>query len=196
MSDIRLGIIGAGNIANEHLKIIQALDGVRAVGITSRTRSKAEVLAKKFHIDHIYETADHLLDGCSLDGIMVLVSANQIYNVTKNLLSTGIPLFLEKPPGLNPQLTKTLTEEANHHKTKNMVGYNRRYYSIFRKGFDLINKTGGLLGVAIEGHERFWKMVDTNITNDLRQNWIYANSTHTIDLLHLFGGEIIGKMVL
>lgn len=190
MSDIRLGIIGAGNIANEHLKIIQALDGVSAVGMTSRTRSKAEELAKMFDIDHVYETADLLLDGCSPDGIMVLVSANQIYNVAINLLPTGIPLFLEKPPGLVPEQTKSLAGVADKYRTKNMVGFNRRYYSIFHKGLEIINQNGGLLGLAVEGHERFWKNTVWNLQDEIRENWIYANSTHTIDLLRFFGGEI------
>jgi predicted dehydrogenase len=121
---------------------------------------------------------------------MVLVSANQIYDVALNLIPTGIPLFLEKPPGLIPEQTKALTGLANNHGTKNMVGFNRRYYSIFHKGIELINQNGGLLGVAVEGHERFWKIVGTDMPAKIRENWIYANSTHTIDLLRLFGGEV------
>ena len=166
------------------------MDGVRAVGITSRTLSKAKKLANTFQIEQVYDTVDHLLKGCAPDGIMVLVSANQIYDVALNLIPTGIPLFLEKPPGLIPEQTKALTGLANNHGTKNMVGFNRRYYSIFHKGIELINQNGGLLGVAVEGHERFWKIVDRDIPNEIRENWIYANSTHTIDLLRLFGGEV------
>ena len=166
------------------------MDDVRAVGITSRTLSKAESLANTFQIEQVYDTVDHLLKGCAPDGIMVLVSANQIYDVALNLIPTGIPLFLEKPPGLIPEQTKALTGLANNHGTKNMVGFNRRYYSIFHKGIELINQNGGLLGVAVEGHERFWKIVDRDIPNEIRENWIYANSTHTIDLLRLFGGAV------
>ena len=71
-----------------------------------------------------------------------------------------------------------------------MVGFNRRYYSIFHKGLEIINQNGGLLGLAVEGHERFWKNTVRNFPDEIRENWIYANSTHTIDLLRFFGGEI------
>ena len=178
MSDIRVGIIGAGHIANEHLKVIKAMDSVRAVGITSRTLSKTEELAKTFHIENVYETVDDLLKGCMPDGLMILVSADQIYNVALNLIPIGIPLFLEKPPGLVPEQTKTLSKLAEKHGTKNMVGYNRRYYSIFHKGLKIINQNGGLLGLAVEGHERFWKIAGRNIPGEIRENWIYGNSTH------------------
>ena len=140
MSEIRLGIIGAGYIAKEHLNVIQAMDSVRAVGITSRTLSKADQLAKTFQIENVYKTIDNMLNYCSLDAVMVLVSANQVYDVALNLLPIGIPLFLEKPPGLFPEQTKLLVELANKHETKNMVGYNRRFYSIFHEGLKIINK--------------------------------------------------------
>jgi predicted dehydrogenase len=166
------------------------MDGVRVVGITSRTISKAKKLANTSQIEQVYDTVDHLLKGCAPDGIMLLVSANQIYDVAVNLIPAGIPLFLEKPPGLLPEQTKTLTGLANKHGTKNMVGFNRRYYSIFHKGLEIINQNGGLLGLAVEGHERFWKIAERDIPDEIRQNWIYCNSTHTIDLLRLFGGEV------
>ena len=58
------------------------------------------------------------------------------------------------------------------------------------KGIKLINQNGGLLGIAVEGHERFWKIDSGDILDEIRENWIYANSTHTIDLLRLFGREV------
>ena len=185
-----MGIIGAGNIAQEHLKVIAAIKGVKATGITSRTISKAEGLANSFQIDQVYDGVAALVQKCAPDGILILVSANQIYDVAIKLLPEGIPLFLEKPPGLIPEQTKTLTNLADRHGTKNMVGYNRRYYSIFHKGLEIINKHGQLLGIAVKGHERFWKIANGDIPQKIRENWIYANSTHTIDLLRLFGGDI------
>ena len=72
-----------------------------------------------------------------------------------------------------------------------MVGYNRRFYSIFHKGIDIIRKHGDLLGIRVEGHERFWKLAD-QLKEPVRSQWIYANNTHTIDLLRFFGGEPLG----
>jgi len=190
MSDIRLGIIGAGSISIEHLKVITAMKGVRAAGVTSRTLSKAAGLANTFQIDQVYDSVTDMVKKCAPDGILILVSANQIYEVALKLLPESIPLFLEKPPGLIPQQTKSLAKLAGSHGTQNMVGFNRRYYSVFQKGLAVIKDHGALLGVAIEGHERFWKIAGTNIPDEIRQNWIYANSIHTIDLLQYFGGKI------
>jgi len=165
------------------------MDSVSPAGITSRTISKAEELAKVYDIHKVYENIDSLITKCKPDAIMILVSANQIYDVTKKLIPFNIPVFIEKPPGLDPEQTKTLVELADKHGVKNMVGYNRRYYSIFHKGVKLINQNGGLLGLTVEGHERFWKVFNQK-PQYMLDKWLYANSTHTIDLLRFFGGEI------
>ena len=126
---------------------------------------------------------------------MVLVSSDEIFEVSKNLIQTKIPIFIEKPPGLVPEQTKILAEMANNYATSTFVGFNRRYYSIFHKGIKIINEHGRLLGLSVEGHERFWKIMEGEFSDNIRNNWIYANSTHTIDLLRFFGGEIKNQKV-
>ena len=49
MSNIKIGIIGAGNISKEHLEVLKFIDYVDIVGITSRTLSKAKKLAYNFN---------------------------------------------------------------------------------------------------------------------------------------------------
>ena len=93
-----MGIVGTDQIAWEHLKVIEAVKGVTAAGITSRTISKAEEVADIFHIDRVPNTTDLLMEECAPDALMVLVSANQIFEVTQKLIPIGVPLFIKKPP--------------------------------------------------------------------------------------------------
>tara|TARA_Y100000590_G_scaffold180640_1_gene205862 strand:+ start:10583 stop:11455 length:873 start_codon:yes stop_codon:yes gene_type:complete len=165
------------------------MDDVSVVGITSRTITKAEKLSNDYNIENVYNNIYELTEKCVLDALLICVSADQIFSVTEKLIPKQIPLFIEKPPGLVPKETDTLFKLADKNGTKNMVGYNRRFYSVFHKGIEIIKKSGRLLGVSVEGHERFWKVVNRKPQNIL-DNWLYANSTHTIDLLHFFGGEI------
>ena len=50
---IRLAIIGAGNIAKEHLNAICSIKEFKVISITSRTTKKAKVLAKNYKIEKI-----------------------------------------------------------------------------------------------------------------------------------------------
>ena len=69
MSEVRLGIIGAGYTAREHLKVMY---GVIAVGIISRTTSKAEDLTQSYGIEQVFEKIDDLIKKCVPDDLMVL----------------------------------------------------------------------------------------------------------------------------
>ena len=191
MGKVRVGLIGAGNIAKQHLKVIGDIDSIEVVSVTSRTRLKAEQLAKEYNIELCFDTAEEMVEKSNLNGLLVLVSENQICNVVKRVSSYRLPLFIEKPPGLSSQETARLAELANKYSIKTMVGFNRRYYSVFHKGIELINKHGPLMAVAVTGHERMWRIREgKKFSEEILDKWVFANSTHTIDLLRFFGGDV------
>ncbi|MBT6053336.1 MAG: Gfo/Idh/MocA family oxidoreductase, partial [Candidatus Scalindua sp.] len=161
MSKVRIGLIGAGAITRKHLDVIADIGWIEAVGITSRTKSKAEHVAQEYGIPVCSNDVESLIEEVRPDALMVLVSVEQTYQVVTTLLPYKLPLFLEKPPGLIPDETKTLAELAQAHSVQTMVGFNRRFYSVFRKGLDVIRDKGPLLGVSVDGHERFWKIKDS-----------------------------------
>ena len=190
MEDIRIGLIGAGWVAREHLKVIKDIDSLEAVGITSRTLSKAEDVAREYNIAVCADSVDALIEETLPDALMVLVSEDQVAGVAEAVIPCGLPLFIEKPAGLTPADNLRLAELAREYKTPTMVGFNRRYYSIFHKGLEVIRAHGPLLGLVVEGHERMWRIREgKKFSEDTIREWIFANSTHTIDLLRFFGGE-------
>jgi predicted dehydrogenase len=189
---MKLAIIGAGFIANEHLKVIDDIPDLKVEAILSRTRGRAKALQKKYDIPSILKNLDDLKENINrFDGILNLVSAENLYLISDYILKLKVPIFIEKPPGLNFQDSKKLSNLANKYQTPNMVGYNRRFYSIFHEGLKKIKNKGRLLGINITGHERFWKInKDTDVSPILKNNWLYANGSHTVDLIDFFGGEI------
>ena len=189
MSKIKIGIIGAGNIAEEHLKVLKSINDFSVFGIVSRTQKKAKKLGKKFGINFFFNNIDQMMKSSQLDGVLILVSANNLFKVAKKVIPYQVPFFLEKPPGLSSSETKILYNLTRKHITKNMIGLNRRFYSVFHQGIKIIKKHGKLLGILIEGHERFW-LVKQRAKKFLLKKWIFANSIHTIDLLPFFGGKV------
>lgn len=192
MKKIRVGLIGAGWIAAQHMKVINDLaEEVEASGVYSRTFARAETFAKDYSIRLCARSIEELIEGAHPDALLVLVSEDQTEQVVRQLIERyKLPLFIEKPAGLTPEQNKALADLAKRHAVRNMVGFNRRYYSIFHKGLDIIRQNGLLRGVMVEGHERMWRVRKNNkFSETVLANWIYANSTHTIDLLRFFGGE-------
>lgn len=190
MKKIRIGIIGAGWITRQHLQVIQNIRHIKVEGITSRTMEKARKLAHQFHIPICVKSLSSLINKTNLDALMVLVSADQTFKVTSHALTFGLPVFIEKPAGLTPRENLSLVRLAKKYSTKTMVGFNRRYYSIFHKGINIIQKHGPLFGVTIEGHERIWNIKkNKKFSKKILNHWIYANNIHMIDLCRFFGGE-------
>ena len=151
---VRLGVVGAGNIAVKHLEALQGMAGADVVGIASRTRAKSEALAARFAIPCVADDLDCLLREARPDGLLILVSAANIGAVTRQAMACGLPLFVEKPAGLVPDESAELARLAGERGVRSMVGYNRRYYSVFHRGIEVIRRHGPLLGLLVEGHER------------------------------------------
>ena len=190
MSSLKLALIGAGYAAEEHLKAIDIVEGLEVNLVYSRTLQKANFLAKRFSIKSVVSELDSFLSlAKELDGILITVSPENMFEICKILMPLKIPLFIEKPPALSLKEMEELVENSLEFETPNMVGFNRRFYSIFHKGLEKINEHGGLIAMNIEGHERFWRYQDS-LNHEVKNSWIYANSSHTIDFIDFFAGEL------
>jgi predicted dehydrogenase len=188
---LAIGVIGAGRIAEKHLEVLAALEDVRIAGIASRRRDPAERLAARFGAGCVAADLDELCARAAPDALLVLVSAASMRAVGLEALRRGLPCFLEKPAGLAPEETLELAQAAARSGAPSMVGYNRRFYSVFHAGLERLRRHGGVLGIAVEGHERIGAVrAAGRHPPQVLDAWIFANATHTIDLLRLFGGEI------
>jgi len=187
---LRVGLVGAGFIARQHLLAMARVPGLQAVGVASRTPARAAELAAEFAIPLVAETPEALVAQARPDALMVLVSVSAMAQVALGCLSFGLPLFLEKPVGLAAAEAETVEEAARVAGVPNMVGFNRRHYSVFRQGMEKIRERGRLLAVTIEGSERMAAVRGSGrFPQDVLRGWLFANATHTIDLLRHFGGE-------
>lgn len=187
---IRVGLIGAGLIARQHLTAMRLVPGLDAVGIASRTRARAEALAEEFGIGQVCGSPAELVRQVRPDALMVLVSPQAMAPLALECLDFGLPLFLEKPVGLSVAEAEQAASSAGAKGVPNMVGFNRRHYSIFHKGLAKVLERGRLLAVHVEGSERMAVARATGrFTDEVLRAWIFANATHPIDLLRHFGGE-------
>ena len=176
MSDkINIVIVGAGNIANSHLEVMSSIKLVNLFGICSRTYAKANNLKKKYDINHAssdyYAFIKNNIN--NIDGIMVLVSVDQMYLVSKKLIPLGKPIFIEKPPALSHLKIKALSEISIKYKTPNMIGMNRRFYSIFEKGKKII---------CVPFYEDNNQILSSIVNSSLRERKIYI-SQESINLI-------------
>lgn len=187
---LKILFIGAGNIASQHLKVLNNLIDLKNCWISSRTSHKSKKLAKLYSMRHIEKDCFDFIKQNKkvIDGIFILVSMDQIFMTSKKILKYKIPLFIEKPPGLNIKQLQQLISLSKKYKTSNLVGYNRRYYSVIQKVKKRISSEN-IISAHIEAHERYWILKNKVKKKSYLQNWIYANTSHVINLIMFFLGN-------
>ena len=188
---MKVAVIGAGNIAEKHLEVLQAFSDVEVAAISSRGHPRIDALAERFGIREKFNDYRKMLDTVSVDAVFVLVSAMQIVPVAAECLQRGIPTLLEKPPGLSARETEGLAQIAHETNCLNLVALNRRFYSVMQRAREEIMTTGPLVSVLVEGPERLGEVKAVGIhPPEIIAGLLFANSIHCIDLLRYFGGDV------
>ena len=101
MKKIKVAIIGAGNMANEYLKVLSSNKYVELSGIFSRTFIKAEALKKKYKIKKNLKSPEELFEETKSHIVIVTVPGDKMFSLCSSVLNFPWLIFIEKPPGLN-----------------------------------------------------------------------------------------------
>ena len=192
MSDISILIIGAGNIANDHLKSLSSIKKINIYSILSRTQIKADQLAISYKIKNVIKSYSDLPNHINkIDLIMVLVNPDQILSVFNKIKIYKKFIFFEKPIGINFIESKKILNDVQKLNLKTFVGFNRRFYSNLNHGLKkLLYKDKKIVSIVIEGNERIWLVKKIDKHNSYINFWPYVNSIHTVDLIRHIGGEV------
>jgi predicted dehydrogenase len=171
-------------MAAHHAKAIAGVDGMRITSCASRDRGRALAFAAAHGIAHV-QTLDEALAHAEADAFWLCVSADAMADTAARFALLGLPMFLEKPVGLDAAETAAIRDRIS---APHMVGLNRRFYEVIRRGGDLITAAGGLRAIEIHMPEDVAAVPSKHGARSRRQ-WQFANSVHLIDLFRFFAGE-------
>ena len=188
---LNIAVIGAGNIAQRHLKVLTDLHEGCVTTLVDTNLRVLEETGARFGVANRLNSHESLLEGDRPDAVFVLVSVLQVAAVAADFIRSGIPTFLEKPPGLYTSETRVLADLARAAGTPAMVGVNRRFYSTLLKGRELILESGPVQSVTVDAHEDIQRVrVNPKFPEEVMKRWSVANGIHALDLLRFFGGDV------
>lgn len=103
MTKIRIGVIGAGNIAETaHIPAyLKHEDKVEVAAVCNTSIDKAKRVADKFGIPKAYGSYKEMLEQCDLDAVSVCVTNKFHADATVDALNAGCHVLCEKPPAMN-----------------------------------------------------------------------------------------------
>lgn len=97
MREIRIGIIGTGIIAHQHMEMYSKIPGVKVVAACDLIASKLEAFADKYAIPNRYENFRELLQRDDLDSVDVCLHNNLHAPVCIEVMAAGKNCYSEKP---------------------------------------------------------------------------------------------------
>lgn len=191
LDEIKVCIIGAGKMSRLHIATLKGMSGVSIEGISSQSGTSGQKLAQEFGIKKSYTDWEQMLQEIRPDAVIVAVSHNVAFNLYKKLLTYGIPCLLEKPAGYSPEQTEELAKLAETHSCFNMIAVNRRFFGTIQQAMMEVLHQGPLQGMVVETNEpiaNYRSRLDYD--KWVYDEWLYANSIHSIDLFRMIGGEV------
>lgn len=182
-------IIGAGTIAQEYAKVLQALN--KQYQIIGRGEEKARQVEEALGCKVITGGLDSFLSSNPVlpEAAIVATNLGSLAPNTMTLVKFGVKRILcEKPGFLFPEECEQVAKVANNNNAEVFLAYNRRFFASVLEAERIIAEDGGLKSFNFEFTEWGHVIAKYNKPQDELSNWFYANSTHVVDLAFFLGG--------
>ncbi len=194
--DIRVGIVGCGKIAINHVKALQALDGVRVTMVVDVDRARAEAFAAEYGIPQAFDDVDLALSS-GLDAVTICTPHRVHEAGVLAAAAHGLHVLCEKPIASNLKEADRMIAATDTAGVKLGVMFQRRFWPEslrIRRALD-----SGELGAPIVGSciVRFNRDEDY-YSEPWRGRWdtegggvLINQAIHHIDLLQWFMGRAV-----
>ena len=178
-------LVGPGNIGIEYVKVLQSLD----VDITAIGRSQK----KDWPIPVYDQGLDNYIKSVPNDipeYAIVAVDENQLYSITKRLITKGVKnILLEKPGAINKEQIKSLEQMSISMKCNLFIAYNRRFYQSVQKCKEKINQSKGPISINFSFTEWTHAIEFDTYSKEELEKFVLCNSSHIPDTVFYLAGK-------
>ena len=193
MSTLRVGLVGAGLMGQEHARNLLAIDGVAVTAVADPdpgSRRQAEVLLAAMAPLVVPDHRDLLADGVC-DAVIVSTPNMTHAAVATDVVKAGLPLLVEKPLCTTVEDCRALAAAAESGPPV-WVGLEYRYLRPIRMLLDEVaaGTAGPVRMVGIREHRFPFlpKVGDWNRFNRNTGGTLVEKCCHFFDLMHLVTG--------
>lgn len=190
----RVAIVGAGYIADYHVPILQALDGVDVVAVCDPSKERAEALAKRFGIARVRTDARELAD-LSVDVVHLLTPPATHAGLARELVELGVGVFVEKPFVLTSAEARELEALAAARRVPIGVNHNNLFHPAFTKL--LARLRAGEIG-RVEHVQVTWNVPLAQLDAGDYAHWMFQTPRNIVfeQAVHPFGQvrELLGRV--
>ncbi|HDN17708.1 MAG TPA: Gfo/Idh/MocA family oxidoreductase [Candidatus Bathyarchaeota archaeon] len=188
---IHVGFIGAGAHANRvHYPSIVSIDSAEIAAICDLNEEKLRATAEKYKVERTYTNYLDMIEKEELDCVYIIMPPHQLYSCVVDCLKAGLNVFIEKPPGITLNQTKSLAWYAKKYSCLTMVGFNRRFIPIMRKVRNMMLRRGDIDVCVASFHKN--RIRDEPPYYQGIVDILTCDGIHAVDMLRwMSGGEAV-----
>jgi predicted dehydrogenase len=113
MRTVKIGLIGAGGIAQQHLRALSMAQGIELVAVADVIKERAENAAQKYGIKHVFQDYHDLLAMDEIEAVSVLTFNQAHRQPTVDALHAGKHVLVEKPMAATLEDAAAMTKTAH-----------------------------------------------------------------------------------
>lgn len=127
MKKLRIGMIGAGNIANTHIDSYKTLPNAEVVALCDIDEARLKKTAEKYGITKTYTSVADMLKNEQLDAADVCVWNCNHAKCAIEALNAGLHVLCEKPMAYSAKEAEEMLDAANKNNKLLMIGFVMRF---------------------------------------------------------------------
>ena len=191
MGRLRIGMIGAGGIAQTHADYLRTMDRVHVAAVIDPVIERAEALATRCGA-RVYQDLESLL--AAIDAVYVCSPPTFHREQVEAAAAAGKHVYLEKPIATTLENGLAIMAALSSRRVHSMVGFNNRFRPSFRRWRNMIR--GGELGQP----QSAWIVRSAPSLPAPNTNWrttagllcgiTIESASHDIDLVRWTFGEV------
>jgi predicted dehydrogenase len=184
---LRVGFVGCGGRARQHMETLDALDSAAVVGVCDIDEETAGEAAAA-HDAAAYTDHHALYEEESLDAAFVVLPPFAHEDQELAAVDHGLDLFVEKPLALSTEKAHEIRDAIEEAGVVSAVGYQLRYAAAVERAAEIladrtVRMVEGYYKAGLPGVP-WWRVYEQS------GGQVVEQATHVYDLMRLFGGEI------
>jgi len=185
---IGIAMIGCGQIAEAHLKAIQAISQARLVWCVDVVEKQAQSAAERYGASHFGTDYAEALASANVDAVVLCLPHDLHLPFSVQASEAGKHVLVEKPMALNEAEAQEMVAAAERTATQLSVGQSTRYMPTFQEAKRVIDsgRIGRVLNVI---HQRMF-MVE-KVSTDWRKSQAACGGLY----LPLFGSHDVDAIL-
>jgi predicted dehydrogenase len=192
MSQVRIGVIGAGLIGRKHIEVLRSGKATYTLAGVADPSLDAQAEAKELGYD-CYSTIEEMIEKAKPEGAIIAVPNQMHVEAGLKCIDRGVPIIIEKPVADTVADGLKLIEAAEAAGVATMTGHHRRHNPIMRRAAELIRE--GVLGKVVAAtsiwlahkpvgyHDFAWR-------REPGGGPVLINAIHEVDCLRMLCGDV------